>query len=230
LGSSITLQTSPQSREDLAVNGVPSSLPFTLTWRKPVILFIDDVLNPGNLGAIIRSAYFLGIDALAISTRTCCPITPTALKASAGAAEAIQILAVDATAEFLDRSVKNGWKICAAVTSDTESFHNGSIGKKRPGVTVRLAERQARSHDESNSSVGNHPLILAVGGEEVGLRENIRKRAHYFVNVRPGIDVSGVGVDSLNVSTAAALVCSHILEMSNKLSHRKKNEKKILDM
>jgi 21S rRNA (GM2251-2'-O)-methyltransferase len=184
------------------------------------------VLNPGNLGAIIRSAYFLGIDALAISTRTCSPITPAALKASAGAAEAIQILAVNATAEFLDRSAKNGWKICAAVTPETESPRNGNIGKKRPGVTVWLASKRAQSHDESDSSVGNHPLILVVGGEEVGLRENIRKRAHYFVSIRPSIDVSGVGVDSLNVSTAAALVCSHILEMSNKLSHRKRNERK----
>lgn len=188
------------------------------------------MLNPGNLGAIIRSAYFLGIDALAICTRTCSPITPAALKASAGAAEAMQILAVNATAEFLDRSMKNGWKICAAVTPDAESPRKGNNGKGRPGVTVRLASKRARFHNESDLSVGNHPLILAIGGEEVGLRENIRKRAHYYVDVRPGIDVSEVGVDSLNVSTAAALVCSHILEMSNKLPHHKGNERRNIDL
>jgi 21S rRNA (GM2251-2'-O)-methyltransferase len=188
------------------------------------------VLNPGNLGAIIRSAYFLGIDAMAISMRTCSPITPAALKASAGAAEAIQILAVNATAEFLDGSVKNGWKICAAVTPDVESPCKGNIGKGKPGVTVRLASKRTRLRNESDSWVGNHPLILVVGGEEVGLRENIRKRAHYFVDIRPGIDVSEVGVDSLNVSTAAALVCSHILEMSNKLPYPKRNEGRNIDV
>lgn len=144
----------------------------------------------------------------------------------------MQILAVNAAAEFLDRSAKNGWKICAAVTPDAESPRKGNIAKKgpkRPGVIVRQASKRACLHDESDSSVGNHPLILAVGGEEVGLRENIRKRAHYFVDVRPGIDVRAVGVDSLNVSTATALVCSHILEMSNKLSHRTRNERRNID-
>jgi len=182
------------------------------------------VLNPGNLGAIIRSAYFLGIDALAISTRTCSPITPTALKASAGAAEAMQILAVNAAAEFLDGSAKNGWKICAAVTPDVESDRKVKIGKGRPGVSVRLASKRARLRDESDWSVAHHPLIVAVGGEEVGLRENIRKRAHYFVDVRPGVDINEVGVDSLNVSTATALVCSHILEIPNRLPHLKTEE------
>ena len=144
----------------------------------------------------------------------------------------MQILAVNAAAEFLDRSAENGWKICAAVTPDIESPRKGNTVKnrsKRPGVIVRLASKRARLHDTSDSSVGNHPLILAVGGEEVGLRENIRKRAHYFVDVRPGIDVREVGVDSLNVSVATALVCSHILEISNTLSHQKRNERRNID-
>lgn len=93
-------------------------------------------LDPGNLGAIIRSGYFLGVDALALVSQTCAPLSNVALKASAGAAEAMPILSVDDAVEFLRKSKGNGWQVYAGVAPDfkrTAGSHltrGGVVGAK----------------------------------------------------------------------------------------------------
>lgn len=37
--------------------------------RYPFVLMLDEILDPGNLGAILRSAYYLGVDAVTLSSR-----------------------------------------------------------------------------------------------------------------------------------------------------------------
>lgn len=213
---SIALNPVPhQSPEDVAINGSPNSIAFVSNERQPLVLFLDSILDPGNLGAIIRSAYFLGVDAVAISVRTCAPITPAAIKASAGAAEAMPILAVPGTADFLDGSLRNGWKVVAAVTPEEGGVSNRESARSF-GLTIRRKIKgrniqTTRFQDSNASSALRHPLIIAVGGEGTGLRGNIQKRAEYFVGIGPARDVDQVGVDSLNVSVAAALICQHFI-------------------
>jgi len=174
------------------------------------VLMIDDVLDPGNLGAIIRSAYFLGVDAIAICNRTCAPITPTALKASAGAAEAIPIFNVDNPTTFLKNCSAVNWKI-----------YCGTTPQKTPIPTLPSSEvepQQIRYTLAKNGSVVSasfNPLgssaVLVLGGEGKGLRSTLTYHAWAFVEVLPQINVNECGVDSLNVSVAAALLCADML-------------------
>ena len=95
--------------------GLRHLLSKTPAWRSPVFLLLDDVLDPQNLGSILRSAYFLGVDAVGLVQGTVAPLTSTVLKASAGAAEAIPLFSVPRTigAWF---GASSAWKILAAVT------------------------------------------------------------------------------------------------------------------
>ncbi|TKA69137.1 hypothetical protein B0A49_06316 [Cryomyces minteri] len=78
-----------QSAEEKAVNGTDTVVPYSSQgWRYPFVLLLDGIVDPGNMGAILRTAYYLGVDAVAISKRTSAPLSPVALKAAAGAAEA----------------------------------------------------------------------------------------------------------------------------------------------
>lgn len=203
----------PQTPEDLAINGAPTSLPPTSPARNPIVLYVDSITDPGNLGAVIRSAYYVGVDALAINVRLCAPLGPAAVKASAGAAEAMPMFAVPGATEFLDQSARNGWKVVAAVTPEKAGERDGP-----PGIVVR---RRAvgwggvpRVDDVGAADVVRFPLIVAVGGEGEGLRERIKKRAEYVAGVNPARDVDEIGVDSLNVSVATALICQHFIQAS----------------
>ena len=62
--------------------------------NNPLILILDNIIDPRNLGACIRSAAVIGVDALIINKHHCAPINAIAHKVSAGGAEVIKIFHV----------------------------------------------------------------------------------------------------------------------------------------
>ena len=57
------------------------------TKKKHLWLLLDGVTDPHNVGAIIRSAFFLNACGVVLTARNSAPISAVAVKASAGAAE-----------------------------------------------------------------------------------------------------------------------------------------------
>lgn len=197
------VQLDRQSAEDLVVNGSPESLPIlTETWRYPFILMLDGILDEGNMGNILRTAYFYGVDAVAVSKNTCASInSPIVAKASSGAIEALQILSLSAPSNFLYKSLRASWRAYAAVAPPAVIPAN-DIGKYL--THAKVANR---------SPLRDHPCILMLGAEGEGLRENLKNRADYFVSIEqgdrarlPGVVLPGIGVDSMNVSSAAGIL------------------------
>lgn len=199
---------------------------------------MDDVTNPGNLGAIIRSAYFLGVDAIALSTRSCAPLSADAVKASAGAVEAIPIFKVENVSEFLEKSeIDHGtsWNIYAATTPGNldgqEELSRYSQKHEALLFTSRILPRH-RKHvlgqeygRAFRSPLGTgRPVILAIGGEQKGLDRAITRRAMAFVQILPPQDrVLDVDVDSLNVSAASAVLATHFMSKKPEWLTRKDN-------
>ena len=120
--SIIPLTLDRQSAEDIAVNGAPVALHTPKsTWRHPLVLLLDGILDPGNIGTILRTAHFYGVDAVAVATNTCAPLTSAALaKASSGACEALPIFALPKPSDFVYQSARAGWKVYAAVAPPTQ--------------------------------------------------------------------------------------------------------------
>lgn len=185
-----------QSREDEAVNGTSTSINYKASFsRYPFVVLLDGILDPGNLGAILRTAFFLGVDTVAISNRSSAPVSPVALKASAGASETLPLVSVSQPGNFIDKCKSNGWKIYAAAAPTPG---------KRTGIGNYL------STSNLGSPVRNHPCLLILGSEGEGLHWNIKRKADFDV----GIDGPRMGqgkVDSLNVSVAAGLLCEVFL-------------------
>lgn len=184
-----------QSREEEAINGIEPKVKYQVGFpRFPFVLLLDGILDPGNLGAIMRTAYFLGIDAVAISNRNSAPFTPVTLKASAGASESLPLMSISQPGKFIDECQDNGWKFYAAVA---------------PG-SILSASGPVRKPYFSTSTLGcpvrDHPCVLILGGEGEGLRWNIQRKADYVIGIE-GQRAGQGGVDSLNVSVAAGLLC-----------------------
>ncbi|OQO06019.1 hypothetical protein B0A48_08607 [Cryoendolithus antarcticus] len=196
--SEIPLELSHQSREEEAINGAPSTLPFTsniTAKQQPFVLFLDGIIDPGNIGAILRSAHFFGVTAVAVATNTCAPLTsPVLAKASSGACEAVPLLAISKPAAFVLETKKAGWGIYAAVAP---SPSKGGRTKQITSTTLSGA-----------SPLTDKPCILMLGGEGEGLRENLRNKADVEVTIerRTPAGAIDVGVDSVNVSVAAGLL------------------------
>lgn len=183
-----------QSSEEAQINGTSGFVSTEKGSRKPLVLVVDQVLDPGNLGAIIRTASFMGVTAVAVSKKGSAPVTPVVLKASAGAAEALTMLSVDSVEDFLQKSKGNGWKVFAACPPKPDS-------KRAQIDSIEL---------EKHDPLLKDPCILLVGSEGEGLPRALRRAANVEISI-PNLSGSDV-VDSLNVSVATGLLCSAFLK------------------
>jgi 21S rRNA (GM2251-2'-O)-methyltransferase len=211
--SSFYITLGHQSREEKTINGSensvsypsPSSMPGAPA-RSPFVLFLDGIQDPGNLGAILRTAHFFGIDAVALSG-SCAPLTPVALKSSAGAAELVPILHVSNASSFLEQSKESGWKVWAAAAPPVHNDVKGWNSWNAAHVTTR----------QLSSNALKEPTILMLGSEGEGLRKVLFDRA----TAKVGIPGGAGSLDSLNVSVAAGVLCEAFLKTVDPEEYKK---------
>ncbi|OAA72722.1 RNA methyltransferase, TrmH family [Akanthomyces lecanii RCEF 1005] len=183
-----------QTREEEAVNGTSSfiSRPSGRT-PQPLVLLLHEILDPGNLGALLRTASYLGVDAVGITQRSSSTLTPVVLKSAAGAVEEITLFSVDAPADFLEKSKSAGWTAYAAVAPP-----EGKLARMHGDKFVSTDDIEERS------PLLDKPCILVLGNEGHGLPRHIKVAADYELSI-PRV-VPDSCIDSLNVSVAGALL------------------------
>ncbi|KAI8725212.1 SpoU-sub-bind domain-containing protein [Fusarium sp. LHS14.1] len=189
-----------QTKEEEAVNGTETFFRRANdVMPKPFVLLLNEIMDPGNLGGIIRTASYLGIDAVGITNRGSSTLTPVALKSAAGAVEEISLFTVDDPLRFIEDSGKAGWKTFAAVAPPDRKL-------------VRKHGDKFISTDviEANSPLNEHPCLLVLGNEGHGLSKPLKVAADYELSV-PRF-VQGSCIDSLNVSVAAGLLCHSFIK------------------
>jgi 23S rRNA (guanosine2251-2'-O)-methyltransferase len=75
----------------------------------PLVVVLDELQDPQNLGAICRTAECVGADGVVIPERRSAEITPAVCKASAGAVEHLEVARVRNVADFLTDAKAAGW-------------------------------------------------------------------------------------------------------------------------
>jgi 23S rRNA (guanosine2251-2'-O)-methyltransferase len=124
--------------------------------QTPFLLLIDTVVDPHNLGALVRSALCAGVDGVVIPKDRSVPPTPSVSKASAGALEHIRLCRVTNMANTIKTLKKQGlWVV---------------------GLD-RAAEQSVFAADLTG------PLALVVGGEEKGIRPLVGQQCDFSVAI-----------------------------------------------
>jgi len=119
-----------------------------LSRPDPVIVVLDEVTDPQNLGAVARSAETSGVTGLVIPERRSVEVTPAVCKASAGAVEHLAIARVRNVADFLAEAKQAGcWCYGAAGDAPTgyrEPDYRGGVvlvlGAEGRGLRPRVRE------------------------------------------------------------------------------------------
>ncbi|CCE61959.1 hypothetical protein TPHA_0B02870 [Tetrapisispora phaffii CBS 4417] len=168
----------------------------------PLGLYLDEISDPHNIGSIIRSAYFLGVDFILMSRKNCSALTPAVNKTSSGAIELMPIYYVDKPMNFFEESRKNGWSFVSSYLTDMK----GSTKK-------HIQKEQILELEDLGGICNEMPVILVVGSESKGIRTNLIMRSDFFVQIPFGrsTDDSNQTIDSLNVGVAAALLINNII-------------------
>lgn len=168
-------------------------LNYRIDREYPIGLYLDEITDPHNLGAIVRSAWFLGVDFIVMSGRNCSPLSPVVAKTSSGSIEYMPMYSVDKPLTFFTDSQNEGWTF---VCSDVNNKYT-----KDKMVDV----------DSLNEISANGPVMLVIGSEGAGVRTNLKMRSDYFVNI-PSCERGENNIDSLNASVATALLISKLCD------------------
>jgi 23S rRNA (guanosine2251-2'-O)-methyltransferase len=124
--------------------------------RPHFLILLDSVLDPQNLGAIIRSALCAGIDGVIMPKDRSAPITPAVSKASAGALEHVYLSRVTNLVQTI--------KQC-----------------KNSGVWVMGLDKDAAQSIYDGDMTGSIAIVL--GGEQKGIRPLVKKNCDFLVSI-----------------------------------------------
>nr|XP_060613011.1 rRNA methyltransferase 1, mitochondrial [Anolis sagrei ordinatus] len=156
---------------------------------------LEGILDPMNLGAVLRSAHFLGVDGIVMSRKNSCPLTPVVSKASSGAMEVLDVFGADDLPSFLKAKSEEGWEVLGTVAH----------AKAQEGIPVVscLDFRWMR------------PTILVLGNEGHGLSPETKSLCRRMLTIAPGRELEP-GIESLNVSVAAGILLHSICAQKTK--------------
>ncbi|MGQ9843022.1 MAG: 23S rRNA (guanosine(2251)-2'-O)-methyltransferase RlmB [Spirochaetota bacterium] len=112
--------------------------------RKGVIVACDAITDPHNIGSIIRTTEALGGDAVILTKAHAPGITPTVIKASAGATAHIPVLHVANLARFIKEAKSKGFWIVGS--SDGGSCQINKLSEYKPAVVIIGSEGSGMRH------------------------------------------------------------------------------------
>jgi 23S rRNA (guanosine2251-2'-O)-methyltransferase len=134
----------------------------------PLVVVLDKICDPRNLGAIIRTAYCCGVHGIVIPKRNAAGVTPAAVKASAGAAGYIPVAQVTNTVRAIEQLKEMGLWIAGA-DMDGEIMYRADL---------------------------KGPLALVAGSEGKGLGRLVREKCDFLVSVPMKNDFSSLNVSA----------------------------------
>jgi len=122
----------------------------------PFVLVLDSLEDPQNVGTLLRSAEAAGVHGIIFPTRRQAPLSPAAVKASAGAVEHLLLAPVDDLAGALADLHAKG---------------------------LRVAGSEAEAPLTARQSDLRGPLAIVIGSEGQGLGPSVRKRCDLFMRI-----------------------------------------------
>jgi len=93
-----------------------------LRKEKSIVVVLDQIQDPRNFGAIIRSAECFGVDGIIIQDRNSVKVTETVVKSSTGAIEHVDIVKVTNISDTIDKLKKYGYTVYGA-EADGQNYY-----------------------------------------------------------------------------------------------------------
>jgi len=143
------------------------SLDQVLETKPRLLLLLDRVEDPRNLGGVLRTAEAAGVGGILLPQRGSCGVTPAVIKASAGAALHAKVCHIGNMVRVMERLKAEGFWL---------------LGLDLNGV------------EDMNQIDRNLPLAVVVGGEQLGLRRLVREHCDFLIRLPMKGEVSSLNL------------------------------------
>ncbi len=132
-----------------------------------LLVLLDGVEDPHNLGAIIRTAHAAGANAIIVPERRAAPLTETVERAAAGAMEYLPVARVTNVTQCLEKLKQQGFWI---------------YGLDEQGTELYTEVEYAR------------PTVIVLGSEGKGIHQGVQKHCDVLVKIPMAGEVSSLNV------------------------------------
>jgi len=143
-------------KQDFKFSSLDEILSESKKTSLPLILILDEIQDPHNVGAILRSAECCGVNGIILTKHNSATITSTVTKTSAGATEHLKICQVSNLSQTIDELKEKGFWIVGS------SLEN------------------AKNYTEVDYNI---PIALIVGNEEKGIRKLTASKCDFLVKI-----------------------------------------------
>lgn len=143
--------------------------------RPPLLLILDQITDPHNLGACLRTADGAGVDAVILPKDGACPINETVRRVASGAAESVNVFYVTNLARSLKEIQKRGVWVTGLADGASQSVFEAKLSR---------------------------PIALVLGAEGKGMRKLTREHCDQLVSIPMSGSVSSLNV---SVATGVVL-------------------------
>ena len=123
---------------------------------KSIVVILDQIQDPRNFGAIIRSAECFGVDGIIMQDRNNVKVTETVVKSSTGAIEHVDIIKVTNIADTIDKFKKYGYTVYGAEANGEKYYYEEDYPDK---------------------------VCLVLGSEGNGMRKKVREHCDNIVKI-----------------------------------------------
>eukprot|EP00475_Leptophrys_vorax_P037699 TRINITY_DN6533_c0_g1_i1.p1 TRINITY_DN6533_c0_g1~~TRINITY_DN6533_c0_g1_i1.p1 ORF type:complete len:680 (-),score=194.38 TRINITY_DN6533_c0_g1_i1:633-2483(-) len=148
----------------------------------PIWIAVDQVMDPQNLGAILRNAFYFGVSGVILCKKNCSPVSSVVCKVSAGASEFLNLRYCSSMPRLLRNCVASG------------NFNVIGLSLKHQAVDCSKVQLK-------------RPTIVVVGNEGFGMRAMVEEQCSQLVKIRSFADRSlGHNVDSLNAASSLGIM------------------------
>ncbi len=175
----------------LAVAEKPEYKLQALLKREGVVLVLDRIQDPGNLGTIIRTAEASGAAGVILSSGSADPYNPKVVRASAGAVTCLPVLRNQPIREIIKRLKKRGFRVYAATPGEGKPYDRVRFAS----LTALLLGNEAKGIDRSILSLSDEKVSIPLYGKTESInvsvaagillywiKQGLRKRAVRTIN------------------------------------------------
>ncbi len=174
------ISTLATAQECVAVAEIPvSKIDFKL-MALTVTLALDNISDPGNMGTIIRTAHWFGVETIICSEKCVEIYNPKVVQATMGSLFFVNVIRANLAEVFT--SVKKSLPVYGTVLNGKNIY-------------------------ESNLK---SPSIVLLGNESTGISDELKSFITHPVTIPSSVKKGKHQPDSLNVATAAAIICAEL--------------------
>ena len=101
-----------------------------ISYKEDLIVVLDGIQDPGNLGTILRTVDSVGLSQIILSEKTADPYNPKVVRSTMGAIFRLNIIQSNNIIETLKSIKKNKFKLLATSLENSESIYNIDLNKK----------------------------------------------------------------------------------------------------